>query len=63
MGSEETTKSLLRGGFWDVGRTPERMASGGEEEGEGGGGGQTGETNIREDDASARQYRGGGDRG
>ena len=38
MGSETPTKSLLRGDFGDAGRAPERVASGGEEEGEGGGG-------------------------
>ena len=55
MGSEETTKSPLRGAFWDTGRTPESVDSGGEEEEVGGGGGQTGETDGREDDTRTRQ--------
>ena len=58
-----TTKSPLRGAFWDAGRTPERVASGAKEEGEGGGGDLTGEPDGREEYARTRQDREGGDGG
>ena len=60
MGGEETTKSPLRGSLWDVGRTPEWVASDSKEEGEGGGDGQTGEPDGREDGAMNRHDREGG---
>ena len=42
MGGDKTTQSPLRRSFCNAGQAPERVASGGEEEGEGGGGDQTG---------------------
>ena len=63
MGGEETTKLTLLGAFWDAGQTPERVASGGKEEGEGVGGVQTGETDGRDDNGRTQQDRGGEDGG
>ena len=62
MGDEETKKSLLQGGFWDVGLIPERVSSGSKKEREGGGGYQTGEPDRREYDARKQQAGEGEDR-
>ena len=53
MGVEATKKSLLWGAFWDAGLSPERVASGGKEEGEGVGGSQKGEPDGGEDGGRA----------
>ena len=58
MGGEETTKSPLRGDFWYMGRTPERVASNGKEEVQGGGGGRKGGTDGVEDNGRAQRDRG-----
>ena len=42
--------AVKRPTFWDAGRTPERLASGGKEEGEGGGCGQKVSLGVGEDD-------------
>ena len=63
MGGDTTTQSLIRGGLQDTGQAPERVVSGGKDEGEGGGGGQTGKSNRRKDDVRNRQDGTGGGEG